>query len=242
MGSDPVQGVLDRQPTLPPGIDRILSAGRIRSSGGPIQSRIRQTRNTLRSPLPRSLQWPVSKSNRSDPDATHQPQTGNARPADPGTSGHPNQLRRRRMSQTKPGRHPLRKIPSPIRQEPLTPISIDQPVTDLGIENGQTREQMRQDPIGLIIGEALPLHAPNVRNRCDRNGQKNRPMRKKLSETSRARLNSRRRAPAAPLDPGWPTHTRHAAIPGLDRWRPRPGWSHSFGIRPSRHGPLLRLG
>ena len=64
------------------------------------------------------------------------------------------------MTKTKPGRHPLRESPGPIRQEPLTPISIDQPVTDLGVENGQTREQMRQDPIDLIISETLPLHAP----------------------------------------------------------------------------------
>ncbi len=71
---------------------------------------------------------------------------------------HPDQLSRSRMTKTEPGRHPLRKIPSPIGQEPLTQIGIDQPVTDLGVKNGQTREQMRHDLIGLIIGETLPLH------------------------------------------------------------------------------------
>ena len=84
------------------------------------------------------------------------------------------------MPQTKPGRNPLRKIPSPIRQEPLTPIRIDQPFTDLGVENGQTREQMRQDPIGLIVGETLPLHdTQRTRQVSDRNGSETEESEKK---------------------------------------------------------------
>ncbi len=84
-------------------------------------------------------------------------------------TSHPNQLSCSRMTQTEPGRNPLGKVAGPIREELLAEISVDQPFTDLGVENRQTREQMSQNPIHLIIGKALPLHAPNLRKGCDRN-------------------------------------------------------------------------
>ena len=43
MGTDPVQGVLDRQPTFPPRIHHISRRRRVRSPRRPIQGRIRQT-------------------------------------------------------------------------------------------------------------------------------------------------------------------------------------------------------
>ena len=150
----------------------ILSGRRVGSAGGPIQSRIRQTQTIsdhrflgLRSSQLRNrihlIQHNSPAPNR------YRSRGRSSRPA-----SHPNQLRGSRMAQTKPGRHPLRKIASPIRQEPLTHISIDQPVTDLGVESGQPREQMADPLIHLIIRETLPLHTPNVRTGVTETGQK----------------------------------------------------------------------
>jgi hypothetical protein len=56
------------------------------------------------------------------------------------TTGHPDQLRRRGMSQPEAGTYPLRKVASPVGQELLAGVGFHQPFTDLGVENGQTRE------------------------------------------------------------------------------------------------------
>ena len=158
MRSDPVQGVLDRQPAFAPRIHRLIGGERIRSPGGTIQSRIRQTQTLGNHRLLRIRSGQL----RDGIDLIETQLTGSEfllkqrqilQPP-----RHPDQLSGSRMPKPKSRRNPFRKRPSPIRQEPLTPICIDQPITDLRIENRQTREQMTQDPIGLVIGEILPLH------------------------------------------------------------------------------------
>ncbi len=178
-GTNPIQGVLDREPPFPPRIHHISRRRRIRSPGGTVESSIGQLQ-TLGDHRRLGIRSGQLR-NRIDLIQTHlaggEPGTQNRQILQ--SAGHPNQLSSSGMPETKPGRHPLREIPRPIHQKPLTPIRIDQPFTDLGIENGQTREQMRQDPIGLIIAETLPLHHPNVRNRCDKFGSETKESKKK---------------------------------------------------------------
>jgi hypothetical protein len=73
------------------------------------------------------------------------------------------------MTQTESGRNPLGQIPRPISQELLGQIRIDQPLTDLSVEHGDTGEQMGQHLLHLIIAEPLPFHAHQPTNRL---GQK----------------------------------------------------------------------
>ena len=87
-------------------------------------------------------------------------------------TSHAHQLSRRGMSKAKPGRYPLDQIPSPVRQELLAQISIDQPLTDRSVKYRKPGEQIPQDLLHLIIGEPLPHHDSNVRTRCDRFGSK----------------------------------------------------------------------
>ena len=89
IASDPIQRVLDRQPPLPPRTPRILSGGRVGPAGGTIQGRIRQTQTLcnhrflcLRSGQLRNRIHLIQTT-------THQPQTGNARQADPPASAPP---------------------------------------------------------------------------------------------------------------------------------------------------------
>ncbi len=203
--------------------DSILSGWRVGPAGGTIQGRIRQTETfcnhrflCLRSgQLRNRIHLIQTQLTSREPGTKHRQILQSPR--------HPDQLSCRRMPETKPGRHPLRKIPSPIRQEPLTPISIDQPFTDLGVENGQTREQMRQDPIGLIVSETLPLHHPNVRTRCDRIRVRNRPFAKKSQKSSAMGRPTVRRPEAR-----GPSRCR-SSRPG-SQWRRGP-WRRSSGQR-----------
>ena len=146
-----------------------LYGRRVGSAGGTIQGSIRQTQTLCDHRLLRLRSGQLR-------DRIHLIQT-QLTSSEPGTQQrqilqpprHPNQLSRSRMAKTKPGRHPLRKIPRPIRQKPLTHISVDQPFTDPGVENGQPREQVTQHLVHLIVRETLPFHSPTVRTGCDRN-------------------------------------------------------------------------
>ena len=228
MGTNPVQGVLDRQPPLPPGFQPISSRRRVGSPRRPVQGRIRQTqtfRNDcffgLRSGQLRNRihliqrKRPFGESGPKHRQVLESPR-------------HPDQLAGRGMTKTEPGRNPLRKIACPIRQEPLAHIRIDQPVADLRVENGQTREQMRQHPISLIVRKALPLHAPNVRNRCDKTRQK--PAIHKRNLRNSWRWDDPPSAPPEAPDPSRYRSNR----PGCP-WRLGP-WRRSSGQRqPARH-------
>ena len=68
MGTNPVQGVLDRQPTFPPGIHHISRRRRVRSPRRPIQGRIRQTQTFCDHRLFGVREWPASRSHRPDRD------------------------------------------------------------------------------------------------------------------------------------------------------------------------------
>ena len=182
MTPDPIQGVLDRQPPLPPRLPLISSgsAGWLGVRPDPMPHWT--IPDIRRSPPPPYREWPTSRWHRSDPDSTRRPQTVTAargRSSQP--AGHPHQLGCRRMSETKTGRHPLRKIPSPIRQEQLTPIRLDQPFTSRG-QSRRRKTQKMTDPLFDLIIRILPLHAPNVQTACDKFG----------SETSRSEEKSQK--------------------------------------------------
>ncbi len=182
--SDPVQGVLDREPPIPPRTKRIFGARRVGSSGGPIQSRIGQSEtfgdHRLLGLGSGQLRDRIHLIQRKRPFGEPLPQQGQILE----TTSHPNQLGGSGMTKTEPSRNPLGKVASPICEELLAEVSVDQPVTDLGAENGQTREQMRQHPIHLIIGETLPLHVPNIRRGCDKFGPETSQSEKKSEKHS----------------------------------------------------------
>ena len=136
-------------------------------------------------------------------------------------TSYPHQLSGRGMSKAKSCRHPLDQIPSPVRQELLAQIGIDQPLTYLGIEDRHPGEQLAENPIHLIVGKPLPFHAPNIRNGTDKNGSENTHIERNLRNLWRwADPPSAR--PEAP-DPS--RCRRHR--PG-SRWRREP-WRRSSG-------------
>ena len=172
IASDPVQGVLDRQPAHPAMNSTASSeVGRVGSPGGTIQGRIRQTQTLgnhrflgLRSGQLRNR---IDLIQLNSPAANRERKTGRSS----SLSGHPNQLGCSRMTQTKPGRNPLRKIARPVRQEPLTPIRLHQIHSQSRRANAAAqRTENDQYPHRPDHSKTLPLHSPNVRDRCDRNG------------------------------------------------------------------------
>ena len=239
MSSDPIQGVLDRQPPIPPRCDSILRRRRVGSPRGTVQRRIRQTQTfrnhrflSLRSGQLRNriglIQTqltggkPLPKQRQILQPAGHEP-------AEPP----PNDATRSGQTPTAPdsGNHPPGKVdPDPPPSTNRTPRPKPPPKDS---ENGRYphRPDRSNTPSPCLT---------TYREAVTETGQKTR-IRKEIREIS-GRFNSRRRAPAAPLDPGGPMRTPHAAIRCPDRSRPQPGSSLPFDSRSSRHGPPPRPG
>ena len=167
---DPIQGVLDRQPPLPKRIESIIGGRWPAPTGGPIQGGIRKTDTfgdqSLLSGRGGQLRDRIHLIQTHFPGSETLPEQGQISK----TSGDPDQLPSGRMTEIEPGRDPLGQIPSPIDQELLGDIGLDQPVANLSVEHGEAGEQLRQHLLDLIVGEALPLHVINVGRRWDRNG------------------------------------------------------------------------
>ena len=196
--------------------------------------------NIQKSPLPQSPEWPASKSHRSDPNSTHRRQTSPEAKADPPTGGPPGPAEQQSNDATRSGQtpiapdsgnHPPGKVdPDPPPSTNRTPRPKPPPKDS---ENGRYphRPDRSNTPSPCLT---------TYREAVTETGQKTR-IRKEIREIS-GRFNSRRRAPAAPLDPGGPMRTPHAAIRCPDRSRPQPGSSLPFDSRSSRHGPPPRPG
>ena len=85
-------------------------------------------------------------------------------------------------------------VGSTVGQESLTPIHLDQPITDAGMKHRQPGEQMTDDLIHLIVGKPLTLHTDNVGSAWDGKG----------SETADQEEGSQReRVPVSAPFPEW---------------------------------------
>lgn len=190
---DPIQGVLDREPPLPKRIESILGGRWPGSTGGPIQGGIRQPGTLgdqrLLGGRCGQLRDRIHLIQTHFPGGEPLPEQGQISK----TTGDPNQLPSGRMTEIEPGRDPLGQIPRPIDQELLGDIGLDQPVTNLSVEHGESGEQLRQHLLHLIVGEPLPLHVINVGRGCDRNGP----------ETDDREKNQEICSTAAPLTRSW---------------------------------------
>ena len=87
--SDPVQGVLDRQPPHPPGITLILTVDGVGPPSGTVQGRIRQTQTLCNHRLLSLRSGQLRDRVHLIQTTTHQPQTGHGAGADPRASSPP---------------------------------------------------------------------------------------------------------------------------------------------------------
>jgi hypothetical protein len=117
-------------------------------------------RNTLRSPVLRTQQWPTWRWHRPDPDSTPQPQTSPVIEADPATGErHAPTAPPSNAAPPEPSRHPLDQIRSPIGQEQLTPIRLHDPLTSRS-QSSRRKTQKMTDPRLNLITRIIPLHDP----------------------------------------------------------------------------------
>ena len=156
---------------------------------------------------------------------------GTQGPADPATGGPPApaEPQSNDADQTGPTPTPEDSEPHPPRTtDPDPPRStIRMPRPELPRKDSENdRSPVRSDHSNT----PSPCH-PTYKPPGTNSGQKP-AIRREISEIPGRELTLRRTtAPVLP-DPDWPGRTRHAAIPGLDRSRPRPGWSLLCDSRP----------